>query len=130
MSKAEQIRAMAGHLKPREVAAMIGCTPHYVACIRSRAKNPDLYRRIFAEAARRWRARNHDRALAYSRGTYHRSKKLGGIGHTRWSREHSMLLVVLHTAGRTYSEIATEMNISRSTVAGRIKRLRDAGEIA
>ena len=103
MSKAEQIRAMAGHLKPREVAAMIGCTPHYVACIRSRAKNPDIYRR---------------------------SKKLGGIGHTRWSREHSMLLVVLHTAGRTYSEIATEMNISRSTVAGRIKRLRDAGEIA
>ena len=129
MTKTEQIRKLA-EFKPSEVAAIIGCSAEYVSVIRCKEKKPDLYRRIGADACRRWRARNPDKALANGRANYHRNKKLGGIGHPRWTEDHTMLLVLLLESGKSFGQIAKEMNISRSTVSGRVKRLRDAGVIA
>lgn len=111
MTKADQIRAM-GDADAEQVARAVGARLKYVWFIRWKEKNKDRYDAVNRICNRR---------------SYHRTKRLGGIG--RWSAEHSALLKLYVLAGKSFSEIAKEMDVSRSTIAGKVKRLRDAGEI-
>lgn len=46
----------------------------------------------------------------------------------KWKMEQRQRVESLLALGVTYSQIASELGVTRSTVAGRVKRMRDAGK--
>lgn len=128
MSIAEKIRAIPLDVPLREAAAMVGCNPKYVATLRSAIKKPDLYRDIANAARDRWRARNPEKVLDHARRRYHKTKVLGGPGE--WPRKLTSELKRRLKRGESLGVIAKAMGFSRSTIAGRVHRLKKSGEMS
>jgi hypothetical protein len=126
MTKTDQIRSMP-HLSYREVAAIVGCKPVYVAFVRSSGKKPEHYRKMRTEAHRRWSRKYPEKVAAIARRQYHRTKVLGGPGE--WSSTLTNELKMRLERGQSFGTIAKAMGFSRSTIAGRVHRLKKAGEL-
>lgn len=47
----------------------------------------------------------------------------------QWTRDEDDRLTAAIIAGKSFSVIADEMYVTRSTIAGRVKRLRDCGKL-
>lgn len=48
---------------------------------------------------------------------------------TQWTPDEDSRLIGAIVAGKSFSVIADEMYVTRSTIAGRVKRLRDSGKL-
>jgi hypothetical protein len=94
---------------------------------RQRYAKDEAFRASQLAAIKAWQKANPEKVLAYSRASYHRTKKLGGVNGF-WSEEQTNTLIKMHQH-HSYSEIAAALGVSRSCVAGRTRRLKLEGRL-